>query len=126
LASRFKACALQGRKQFPARLFLHSTASGMKKDYRTESPEFRVRADALSEKITIWALISTILFLAVVIAKEVYWRNDHYADGASQPSPNDKRLDHYSTQNPHDPYTSEPANKEPYADSNTPARQRPL
>ncbi len=98
----------------------------MKKDYRTESPEFRVRADALSEKITIWALISTIIFLAVVIVKEVYWRNDQYADGASQASPNDKRLDHYSTKNPYDPYTSEPVNKEPYADSNTSSRRRPL
>jgi hypothetical protein len=98
----------------------------MKKDYRTESPEFRVRADALSEKITIWALISTIVFLAVVVAKEVYWRNDHYADSASQRSPNDKRLDHSSTKNPYDPYTREPANKEPYADSNTPSRHRPL
>ncbi len=98
----------------------------MKKDYRTESPEFRVRADALSEKITIWAVLSTIIFLAVVIVKEVYWRNDHDADTTSQPSPNDKRLDHYSTQNPHDPYTSEPVNKEPYADSNSPPRRRPL
>ena len=98
----------------------------MKKDYRTQSPEFRVRADALSEKMTIWAVISTIVFLVVVIVKEVYWRNDHVTEGASQPSPNDKRLDHYSTRIPHDPYTSEPVRKEPYADSNTPPRQRPL
>jgi hypothetical protein len=98
----------------------------MKKDYRTASPEFRVRADALSEKITIWALVCTIVFLAVVIAKEVYWRNDADADRHAGPSPNDKRLDHYSTKDPYDPYNREVVGKEPYADSDTPIRRRPL
>ena len=98
----------------------------MKKDYRTASPEFRVRADALSEKITIWALVSTIAFLAFIIVKEIYWRNDPNADRRNQPSPNDKRLDHYSTKDPYDPYHRDAVGKEPYADSNTPSRRRPL
>ncbi|MEO8006677.1 MAG: hypothetical protein ABI771_17300 [Betaproteobacteria bacterium] len=98
----------------------------MKNDYREASPEFRVRADAFSEKLIMWALLSTIIFLGVVIVKEIYWRSDSNADGRNQTSPNDKRLDHYSTKNPYDPYASQSGKKDPYADSAAASRQRPL
>lgn len=98
----------------------------MKKDYREASPEFRVRADAFSEKLIMWALVSTIAFLGMIIVKEIYWRSETGAARRNQPSPNDKRLDHYSTKDPYDPYNSESMRKEPYADSDTTPRRRPL
>ena len=98
----------------------------MKKDYREASPEFRVRADAFSEKMILWALASAMVFLAIVIVKEIYWPNEPRANGRQQTSPNDKRLDNYSTRDPYDPYGSDAGKKEPYADSNATSRRRPL
>ncbi len=89
----------------------------MKRDYRTASPELRVRADAFSEKLILWCVALAIAFIAVVLVNDIFWREDQYEAAPRRANVNDAKDDSGPAQGRNNPYTGDAQKRDPYADS---------
>jgi hypothetical protein len=98
----------------------------MKRDYRKASPEFRVRADAFSEKLILWSVALAIAFIALVLVNDIFWREDPYTGAPRRGTPNGPKENGTSTPGRYNPYAGDNDKKDPYADSYVSPQRRQL